>query len=158
LLLVALLAGLGCGHRLGEGAVPSADAAQPVQAEPAPPITLPNRSGSLKFAVLGDLGVGSRPAYERTDQMARRLSRFELDLVGLVGDTLYGSERPQDFERKFEVPYKQLLDAGVPFYASLGNHDAREQRDYKLFHMEGHLYYSFKAPRQKVRFFMLDTT
>ena len=41
---------------------------------------------------------------------------------------------------KFELPYKPLLDAGVKFYASLGNHDAREQRFYKLFNMDGHLY------------------
>jgi 3',5'-cyclic AMP phosphodiesterase CpdA len=76
----------------------------------------------------------------------------------LVGDNLYGSERPQDFQKKFEVPYKALLDAGVKFYAALGNHDAREQRFYKLFNMDGHFYYSFKAPKQNVRFFALDTT
>ena len=64
----------------------------------------------------------------------------------LVGDNLYGSERPQDFQKKFEMPYKPLLDAGVKFYASLGNHDAREQRYYKLFNMDGKLYYTFKAP------------
>ena len=40
-----------------------------------------------------------------------------------VGDNIYGSEGPQDFVRKFEAPYKPLLDAGVKFYASLGNHD-----------------------------------
>jgi len=42
--------------------------------------------------------------------------------------------------------------------ASLGNHDAREQRDYKPFHMNGQLYYSFKAPAQSVRFFALEST
>ena len=59
----------------------------------------------------------------------------------MVGDNIYGSERPQDFVKKFEPPYKPLLDAGVKFYASLGNHDAREQRFYKLFNMDGKLYY-----------------
>ena len=48
---------------------------------------------------------------------------FPYDLVTLVGDNLYGAERPQDFKKKFEDPYKPLLDAGVKFYASLGNHD-----------------------------------
>ena len=47
---------------------------------------------------------------------------------------------------------------GVKFYASLGNHDARNQRFYKLFNMDGKLYYSFKAPKQNVRFFALETT
>ena len=59
---------------------------------------------------------------------------------------------------KFEEPYKALLDDGVKFYACLGNHDSREQRFYKLFNMDGKLYYSFKAPKENVRFFALDST
>ena len=46
----------------------------------------------------------------------------------------------------------------MKFYASLGNHDAREQRYYKLFNMDGKLYYSFKAPKQDVRFIALEST
>jgi len=46
----------------------------------------------------------------------------------------------------------------VKFYASLGNHDSREQRFYKNFNMDGKLYYSFKAPKQDVRFFALEST
>src|SRR5204863_9693192 len=44
------------------------------------------------------------------------------------------------------------------FQASLGNHDAREQRSYAPFNMKDHLYYSFKAPAQNVRFFALEST
>jgi predicted MPP superfamily phosphohydrolase len=83
---------------------------------------------------------------------------FPYELVILVGDNLYGSERPQDFKKKFEIPYKPLLDAGVKFYASLGNHDAREQRYYKLFNMDGKLYYTFKGSKQSVRFYALEST
>ncbi len=83
--------------------------------------------------------------------------RFKYELVVLVGDNLYGSERPQDFVKKFERPYKPLLDAGVKFYASLGNHDSREQRFYKLFNMDGKLYYTFN-PKPDVRFFALEST
>jgi 3',5'-cyclic AMP phosphodiesterase CpdA len=78
--------------------------------------------------------------------------------VIMVGDNIYGSERPQDFVKKFEAPYRPLLDAGVKFYASLGNHDSREQRYYKPYNMEGKLYYSLKSPEQDVRFFALDST
>ena len=53
----------------------------------------------------------------------------------MVGDNIYGSERPQDFQKKFELPYKPLLDAGVTFYAALGNHDDPNQRFYKPFSM-----------------------
>jgi 3',5'-cyclic AMP phosphodiesterase CpdA len=46
----------------------------------------------------------------------------------------------------------------VKFYACLGNHDSREQRYYKPFNMDGKLYYSFKAPKEDVRFFALEST
>jgi hypothetical protein len=119
---------------------------------------MPNREGSLKFAILGDFGTGEPAQYDLAKQMANVRQRFAYELVILVGDNLYGSERPQDFKRKFEDPYKPLLDAGVKFYAALGNHDSREQRYYKLFNMEARFYYSFKAPKQDVRFLALDST
>lgn len=125
----------------------------------APPIELPNRDGSLKFAVLGDWGTGGREQYQTAAQMATVHERFPFELVITVGDNLYGGQRPQDFRRKFEEPYKALLSAGVKFYASLGNHDQREQqRYYQQFNMDGKLYYTFKAPEQSVRFFALDST
>jgi Calcineurin-like phosphoesterase len=120
-------------------------------------VPLPNRDGSFKFAVLGDFGTGEKPQYELAAQMATVHGRFKYETVILVGDNLYGSERPQDFQKKFEVPYKPLLDAGVKFYACLGNHDAREQRYYKLFNMDGKLYYSFSA-KADIRFFALEST
>jgi predicted phosphodiesterase len=75
--------------------------------------------------------------------------------VIMLGDNLYGSERPQDFVKKFEAPYKILLDAKVAFYASLGNHDDPNQRFYAPFNMAGKRYYSFK--KGNVRFFALDS-
>ncbi|MEX1127878.1 MAG: metallophosphoesterase [Vicinamibacterales bacterium] len=133
----------------------AASAAAPEQAQPA--VALPNKAGTYKFAVLGDFGTGSREQYELAREMADVHSRFKYEHVILVGDNLYGSERPQDFKRKFEQPYKPLLDAGVKFYASLGNHDSREQRYYKPFNMGEKLYYSFN-PQAEVRFFALETT
>jgi Calcineurin-like phosphoesterase len=135
---------------------PQGAAAQPAAASR---VELPNREGSLKFGVLGDFGTGKRQQYELAAEMAKAHERFPFELVITVGDNLYGSQRPRDFQTKFEEPYKALLSAGVKFYASLGNHDEREgQRYYKLFNMDGKLYYSFKAPQQNVRFFALDST
>jgi predicted MPP superfamily phosphohydrolase len=127
------------------------------QSSVGPLVPLPNKNGSFKFGVLGDFGTGSQEQYQLAEQMVTLHARFKYDLVVLVGDNLYGSERPQDFKAKFELPYKPLLDAGVKFYASLGNHDAREQRFYKLFNMDGNLYYTFN-PNPDVRFFMLEST
>jgi 3',5'-cyclic AMP phosphodiesterase CpdA len=120
-------------------------------------VALPNKSGTLKFAVLGDFGTGEKTQLDLAQQMALLHQRFKYELVVLVGDNIYGSERPQDFRKKFEEPYKPLLDAGVKFYAALGNHDAREQRYYKLFNMDGQLYYTF-SPKADVRFFVLEST
>jgi predicted MPP superfamily phosphohydrolase len=154
--IVSLLIAVGC---LGGTPAPTGPVAvEAPQGAAAPAVSLPNEKGSLKFAVLGDFGTAERPEYELAAQMAKFYKGFKLELVVLVGDNLYGAERPQDFKSKFEDPYKPLLDAGVKFYASLGNHDARAQRYYKPFNMGGELYYSFKAPKEKVRFFVLDST
>jgi predicted MPP superfamily phosphohydrolase len=151
--VVLTLTGAGCRGSVADGATAPVAAQSPADAT----VPLPNRNGSFKFAVLGDFGTGDTSQYELADQMTKFHQRFKYDLVALVGDNLYGSERPQDFAKKFELPYKPLLDAGVKFYASLGNHDAREQRFYKLFNMEGKLYYTFN-PKPNVRFFVLEST
>jgi Calcineurin-like phosphoesterase len=153
LFLFLTLIGSGCRDSGAVGATAFAAAQSPA----APTVPLPNKDGSFKFGVLGDFGTGDPSQYELADQMTKLHQRFKYDLVVLVGDNLYGSERPQDFAMKFEVPYKPLLDAGVKFYASLGNHDAREQRFYKLFNMDGKLYYTF-SPKPNVRFFALEST
>ncbi len=121
-------------------------------------VRLPNQPNTLHFAVIGDNGNGDTPEYEIGQQMLNWYSRFPFPIVLMMGDNIYGSDRPQDFVNKFEAPYKGLLDKGVKFYASLGNHDSREQRYYKNFNMDGKLYYSFKAPKEDVRFFVLEST
>ena len=74
----------------------------------------------------------------------------------MLGDNIYGSHSPRDFVKKFEQPYKPLLDAGVKFYASLGNHDdPDDERLYKPFNMGGERYYSFR--KGEAGFFALDS-
>jgi len=148
-LIVTAPASLAC--RNGSAAAPEdTQATQPA-------VPLPNKNGTFKFAVLGDFGTGSSAQYEMAKQMKTVHDRFKYELVIMVGDNIYGSERPQDFKKKFEIPYKPLTDAGVKFYAALGNHDSREQRYYKPFNMDGKLYYSFN-PQAEVRFFALEST
>ena len=122
-------------------AISSAVSAQQAPAAAATPVALPNREGSLKFAVLGDWGNGSRQQLELAAVMAKVQERFAYEIVITVGDNIYGSNTPRALRERFEEPYKVLLDRGIKFYASLGNHDARElQRYYKLFNMEGKFY------------------
>ncbi|HEY7291376.1 MAG TPA: metallophosphoesterase [Vicinamibacterales bacterium] len=118
-------------------------------------VTLPLENGSTRFAVIGDTGTGDKPQYEigRRLEDYRELVNFTFTIM--VGDNIYGSERPQDFQKKFETPYKPLLDAGVTFYAALGNHDDPNQRFYKPFNMNGERFYTFT--KGNIDFFVLDS-
>lgn len=127
----------------------------PIQA---PVGVLPNRNDTVKFLVIGDMGTGDRPQYEVAQQMLNLRAKWEFDHVVMVGDNMYGPERPSDYERKFERPYAALLQAGVEFRAALGNHDEREQRRYRYFNMGGDFYYHWKPREEDVRFFFLEST
>ena len=117
---------------------------------------LKNADRSVKFAVLGDSGTGGSAQYAIAKLMADARTRFPFELVIMLGDNMYGSERPRDFQTKFEIPYRPLLSAGVRFYASLGNHDDPRQSFYEPFNMNGNRFYAFR--RGDVEFFALDST
>ncbi len=122
-----------------------------------PKILLPTAEKGFRFAVMGDSGTGGSAQYGIGELMALCRKAFPFDTVLMLGDNLYGSEDPGDYEKKFERPYKALLDAGVKFYASLGNHDEPTQRLYKQFNMDGRRFYTFQ-PQDGIRFFALDST
>lgn len=119
-------------------------------------VTLPEKKGAVRFAVIGDSGTGARPQYDIAALMFAAHQQFPFDFVLMLGDNIYGSKSPSAFKRKFEEPYQRLLGAGVQFYASLGNHDETTERFYKPFHMDGKRFYSFK--RGSAEFFALDST
>jgi hypothetical protein len=119
---------------------------------PVPSITAPD---VVRFAVIGDSGTGDHFQYEVAQQLVVSRRQFPFEMVIMLGDNIYGRQEPEDFARKFERPYRPLLDAGVRFYASLGNHDNQQNRFYALFNMGGARYYTFV--RQNARFFVLDS-
>jgi len=118
-------------------------------------LTLPLKPGSVRFAVIGDMGTGETPQYELAGKLIEYRQKFPFEFVIMLGDNLYGGDAPADYANKFERPYKLLLDAGVPFYAALGNHDKPNERFYKSFNMNGQQYYTYK--KGNVRFFVLDS-
>ncbi len=128
-------------------------------------LALPNLPGSIKFAAIGDAGRGDRPQYEVSAQMQAFREIFEYDFVVMLGDNVYDGGTPEDYRRKFELPYAPLLDDDVEFYATIGNHDSVNQPDYEPFNMGGRRYYAFKADASllarladtDVEFFMIDT-
>jgi len=129
-------------------------------------LLLPNTVTSVKFAVIGDSGRWSQEQRETAGQMTLFRKEFPFEFVLMLGDNIYeGPASPEDYLHKFEEPYADLLEAGVDFYAALGNHDDPRQIDYPSFNMKGERYYSFAPPEDvlakiatRVEFFALDTT
>jgi predicted phosphodiesterase len=133
----------------------AAVAATLVAAPVAAQVYLPMKSGSVRFLVIGDAGTGGREQYEVASEILRYGKRFPFTFAIMLGDNIYGSERPQDFEKKFVKPYKALLDSDIEFNAALGNHDDPNQRYYKPFNLGGNRYRTFK--KGNVRFFVIDS-
>jgi predicted MPP superfamily phosphohydrolase len=120
-------------------------------------VKLPLRDKSVRFAVIGDSGTGKKDEYDVANEIEEYRQAVGFDFVIMLGDNIYGGHQPRDFAQKFELPFKPLLDAGVKFYASLGNHDdPNVERLYKPFNMNGQRYHTFK--KGDVQFFALDST
>jgi predicted phosphodiesterase len=133
---------------------------------PAPgELALPLKDGSVRFAVIGDSGRGDQAQQDVASQMVAWRAKFPFDFVVMLGDNIYPPRLPDDFQKKFEQPYKLLLDAGVTFHAAIGNHDPDVELNYAKFNMEGRRYYTFRKSEQRlqgltgagVRFFVLDS-
>ena len=118
-------------------------------------LTLPSAPNSVKFAAIGDAGTGDQPQYEIANLMTRLHAKFPFDSVIMLGDNIYGGQGPADLVKKFSQPYKALLDLGVKFYASIGNHDDPANVRYPLWNMGGQRYYTYAI--KNVRFFALDS-
>ena len=116
---------------------------------------LPLKPDSIRFAVIGDMGTGDRAQYDVANRMVEQHQKFPFDFVIMVGDNIYGGESPIAMQKKFEVPYRPLIDKSVKFYAALGNHDDPNQNRYEFFNMGGKPYYTFK--KGNVRFFALNS-
>jgi len=125
-------------------------------AAPAPPSILPRARDSVKFLVIGDSGTGGRQQFEVAARIAEARKTFPFTRALMLGDNLYGRNNAAAYRNKFERPYAALLEGGVKFYASLGNHDDPAQRFYAPFNMDTHRYYSHSEG--DVRFFALDST
>lgn len=128
-------------------------------------LALPLRAGSIRFAVIGDSGRGDQAQHEVARQMVAWREKFPFEFVLMLGDNIYDSHTPKDYELKFEEPYRALLDAGVQFYAALGNHDDAGETHYAKFNMGGERYYTFRKSERRLealvgaaaRFFVLDS-
>ena len=111
------------------------------------------------FVAIGDVGTGDNRQYDVAKTMSCFLAANPFPAVLLLGDNIYEHGEIEKIEDTFEIPYHELLQQNVKFYAVLGNHDIRtkkgnDQIDYPGFNMQGR-YYTFT--RETVQFFALDT-
>src|SRR5579864_1762680 len=118
-------------------------------------VAFPLQANLVRFAAIGDMGTGESFQIDVARQMAKSREAFPFEFVITLGDNIYTGSVPSDFDKDFAVTYKPLLDAGVQFYAALGNHDSTNERFYKPFNMNGANYYTYK--KGNVRFFALDS-
>jgi len=158
----------GGGNQDGAGALPPPAAGVPAIEQPSVDgdgLALPKKLGSLRFAVIGDVGRGDAAQFDTAAEMTRWREKFDFSFVLMLGDNMYGPGTPEDYAQRFERPYKALLDAGVVFYAANGNHDPVSILTYAPYNMNGNRYYWFKKTegplgpiaQRTVRFFAIDT-
>jgi hypothetical protein len=101
----------------------------------------------ISFAVIGDTGTGDEAQLSVARQMVQQREKTPFEFTIMLGDNIYEKGEEKDIKPRFEDPYKDLLAAGVKFYASLGNHDIIKglqfQTNYHNFNMGGRRYYNF---------------
>jgi predicted phosphodiesterase len=155
-----------CRGRSGSSDAQRAPRTTVQELSPAPgQLALPLKSGSVRFAVIGDSGRGDQLQAEVAQQMTAWREKFPFEFVVMLGDNIYPPHAADDFQKKFETPYRALLDQDVQFYAAIGNHDPETELAYAKFNMEGRRYYTFRRNERRVeglagagvRFFVLDS-
>ena len=61
------------------------------------PVKLPLHSGSVRFAVIGDSGTGTKEQYEVGQKLEAYRQTVKFDFVIMLGDNIYGGHEPDDF-------------------------------------------------------------
>ena len=115
--------------------------------------------GYFNFAVIGDFGTGGDEQAAVAQRMCKWRANHPFGHVFTTGDNIYDSGEEKYFERRFWKPYACLLDAGVKWHATLGNHDiiandGRDELNEPTFGMKAR---NFVVRRNGVRFVMVDS-
>ena len=73
-----------------------------------PRLTLPLAKDSVRFVLIGDTGTGTEKQQDLANLLLRSRQAFPFEFVLLVGDNLYGGEKPADYKMKFEDVYRPV--------------------------------------------------
>jgi 3',5'-cyclic AMP phosphodiesterase CpdA len=125
-------------------------------------VAIPKSKLLQRFAVIADTGSSTKNQYAVGRALTRYHEKNPFDRVLMVGDNIYNNGEISKIKEVFEIPYADLLQRNVKFYAALGNHDVRtdngdRQVEYPQFNMQGKRYYTHKQGND-VRFFVLETS
>jgi 3',5'-cyclic AMP phosphodiesterase CpdA len=74
----------------------------------------------FSFVVFGDCGTGDQNQINVANQMYRVKPDFGL----ITGDVVYPRGAAEDYEKKYFLPYKDIISSAC-FFPALGNHDYR---------------------------------
>ncbi|MBN1343960.1 MAG: metallophosphoesterase [Phycisphaerae bacterium] len=80
--------------------------------------TDPGPNAAFRFVAFGDSGTGTHSQR----RLGERMLEHGFDLAIHTGDLIYPAGEPEDYDKKFYQPYRELI-ARVPFMPSIGNHD-----------------------------------
>lgn len=119
----------------------------------------------MRLAAIGDPARGDRDAQKEIAKRLRKLTEAHtLDGVLILGSPTLGDTPMEriDFARKFERPYGELIDRGVPFYGLLGDGDLQSRitrlalSHYPLLQMRGEQSYATDLYGGLVRLYMIQ--
>jgi 3',5'-cyclic AMP phosphodiesterase CpdA len=124
-------------------------------------VAIPKTKLLQRFAVIADTGSSTKNQYAVGRAMTDYHKQHPFDTVLMVGDNIYNNGEISKIKAAFEIPYADLLQRKVKFYAALGNHDVRtdngdRQVEYAQFNMQGKHYYTHG--RGEIGFFVLETS
>ena len=108
-------------------------------------------ASAVRFAVKGDWGDGSKTQFAITKRMCTRYAKAKFAFTLTTGDNFYPSGTATD--GKFAQPEKCLIDLGVPYRATWGNHDAGGSSTRTVLKTPARWYTFVSGP---IRFVMLD--
>ncbi len=106
---------------------------------------------AVRFAVKGDWGDGSKSQVAVTKRMCVEYAKAPFAFTLTTGDNFYPSGSAT--RASFQTAEKCLIDLGVPYRATWGNHDAGGSSTRVVLKTPGRWYTFISGP---VRFVMLD--
>lgn len=98
LVLLACFALTGCITRTSPQELPATSTPSQMGSQPA--VDLPLKPKSVRFAVIGDSGTGDRAQFEVAREMEVYRKAVDFTFVLMLGDNIYGGDRPADFAKK----------------------------------------------------------